>query len=248
MPKKLDINIGDIFTTNQGYKTQVIECKSYYEIRIVFLDNNYQCTVRADHLRKGHVKNPFHRTNSGVGFIGVGKHLACINGVDTPIYKSWCNMLKRCYTKSYQSSRPTYQGCSVAEIWHNFQNFAEWYANQEHYEKGYHLDKDLLIDGNKVYSPETCVLAPVEINSLFTDHGSARGDYPLGVSFHKHIGKFSASVSINAKLKSLGYFDTVEQASQAYQVAKKANIKRMALEWQDRIDKRLFDALMAKAA
>lgn len=32
--------------------------------------------------------------------------------------------------------------------------------------EGWHLDKDILLKGNKVYSPETCAFVPAKINSL----------------------------------------------------------------------------------
>ena len=38
-----------------------------------------------------------------------------------------------------------------------------------------------------------------------------------GVSWHKHIGMWSARAMINGKSNSLGYFDTAEKASAAYQ-------------------------------
>ena len=44
-----------------------------------------------------------------------------------------------------------------------------------------------------------------------------RGDYPLGVYFHK--GKLKVQIQINGKNKHLGYFDDVDKAAQAYQDA-----------------------------
>ena len=59
--------------------------------------------------------------------------------------------------------------CSVYEGWHNFQNFAKWYEDNyyEIEEEQMHLDKDILVKGNKVYSPDTCVFVPETINGLF---------------------------------------------------------------------------------
>ena len=53
---------------------------------------------------------------------------------------------------------------------------------------------------------------------------------------------------MNGILVNLGFFNNVQEASNAYQKAKKEYVRQKALEWQDRIDERLFDALMAKAA
>ncbi len=87
----------------------------------------------------------------GVGFIGEGVYRASISGVETEAYKSWARMLTRCYS-AY--THPAYAGCTVCEEWHNFQNFAKWH--EDNYIKGYHLDKDTKVVGNKMYSPDTC--------------------------------------------------------------------------------------------
>lgn len=42
-----------------------------------------------------------------------------------------------------------------------------------------------------------------------------------GVSFNKRSGKFCARLSVNKKCRSLGYFETAEQAHEAYQAAAK---------------------------
>ena len=75
-------------------------------------------------------------------------------------------MFVRCYDNKYQLRQPTYIGCSVSDEFCNFQNFAEWYSHYK-YECQYPLeiDKDLLYEGNKIYSPKTCCLLPKEINA-----------------------------------------------------------------------------------
>lgn len=181
----------------------------------------------------------------GVGFNSKGKHKTRIGGADTLVYTTWRNMLKRCYCPKFHAKQPTYIGCSVADEWHDFQNFAEWLENHEYSDRGYHLDKDLLIPGNKIYAPDHCVFVPQELNSLLTDHGAARGQYKQGVDFHKRQNKFRARITIDGKSEFRGYFDTELEAYSAYKVAKEANVKRMALGWRDRIADNVFDALMS---
>ena len=122
----------------------------------------------------------------GIGYIGIGEHKPCINGVCTKEYVVWRNMLRRCYDKEHQKVYKTYKGCTVAREWHNFQNFAEWY-NKEYYDIGeeLELDKDIMIKGNKKYSPEGCLLVPSRINTLIIKRDANRGKYPLGVTFIK---------------------------------------------------------------
>ena len=243
------IQVGDNFTNNQGCKAIVIEYINSRKVLIEFLDNHqHRMFVEAADLRKGNFKNPYMPNVYGVGYIGYGKHKAKLNGKHFPVYRAWHSMLQRCYDEKLHKNRPTYQDCIVCPEWHNFQVFADWYLSQANCNDGYHLDKDLLVEGNKVYSPETCVLAPIEINALLGNLNSSRGDLPVGVGFDKRDCTYSAQLNIDNVQVRIGTFSNPQDASQAYQAAKKANIKRMALEWQDRIDKRLFDALMAKAA
>ena len=56
---------------------------------------------------------------------------------------------------------------------------------------------NLLIKGNKVYSEDSCVFIPREINSLLTKRDNNRGEYLIGVSWHKRDKVFMATVSKN---------------------------------------------------
>ena len=249
MATKPTIKVGDIFITNEGCKVKVVEYFNVHKLLIEFQDDNqYKVFVTGRNLRVGEVKNPYYPSVYKVGYIGVGEYRAYINGKMSPVYRIWKAMLQRCYDLKFQESNQTYTGCTVCNEWHNFQVFAEWYTSQNNYNNGYHLDKDLLIDGNKVYSPQACTLVPQELNNLLWRSEKYCGDYPLGVSLDKRNGMFKAEMRFNNNRRFLGYFDKPEQASQAYQKAKKEYVKQKALEWQNRIDERLFNALMAKAA
>ena len=209
-------------------------------------DRNYTCVANAMQTSKS---KRFKPTVQGVGYLGIGKFKSSDNITfkQTVEYRTWLDMLKRCYNTEYQESKQTYKGCTVCDEWHNFQKFAEWYTSQKHYGKGYQLDKDWLVEGNKIYSPSTCVLAPKTINSLIVDNAAKRGKYPMGVVYNKKNRNFNAQININKTVK-LGVFQTAEEASKAYQKAKKNRIKEVALEWQDLIDERLFNAMMNRAA
>jgi hypothetical protein len=149
-----------------------------------------------------------------------GKQLIC------PYYRRWHSMLKRCYDPRYQALYPTYIGCTVVKEWLNFMAFRAWMMKQDW--TGNQLDKDLLITGNKIYSPESCVFISGHVNSLLCDSAAIRGQWPQGVSFYKKTGKFRAQININAKVKSLGYYLTSEEAESAYLIEKAAEIRRHA--------------------
>jgi len=148
-------------------------------------------------------------------------------------------MLERCYCKKYHTKKPTYIGCSVAEEWHSFQNFAQWFY--ENSTESFELDKDILIKGNRVYSSKTCCFVPAEINVLFTKI-SRRGNYPVGVSLHKE-GKFQASMSVSNKQIYLGLYTTPEEAFEIYKEAKEEYIKKFADKWEGQITEDVYNAL-----
>ena len=174
---------------------------------------------------------------------------AFVDGKNVKEYVLWKDMLKRCFSEKYQTHRPTYIGCSVSDNFLNYSYFYDWCQEQIGFgnidEKGcsWHLDKDLLFVGNKVYSENTCVFVPHEINSFFVDCGASRGDYPLGVDFHKQTGKFRVQCLVNGKKQYLGLFTTPEEAFTVYKPFKEALCKQLALKWQHEIDQRLFDAM-----
>ena len=78
------------------------------------------------------------------------------------------------------SVSPTYKGCSVSEEWLRFSNFKRWMEKQDW--DGKQLDKDILFEGNKVYSAETCVFVTSVVNSFTSDSGAKRGEWLIGVS------------------------------------------------------------------
>lgn len=180
----------------------------------------------------------------GKAYNSKGEYPAYTNGKNLVMYDVWLNMIKRCYRKNTQTKQPTYIGCTVDDRWLDYQDFARWYDSHPNKNDDYRLDKDILVSGNKVYSPETCCLVPMEINHVFNNSAAARGDLPQGVNWHKHTGKYYVRVGVDGKRRSLGYFDCPNEAYRVYKKAKEENVKRMALEWQDRIADNVFQALM----
>lgn len=164
-----------------------------------------------------------------------GKQVMC------PFYKSWARMLERCYSEKRLLKFPTYQSCSVCEEWLTFSNFKAWMEKQDW--GGMNLDKDVLISGNKQYSPYSCIFITTSVNSLLTDSAVKRGIYPLGVCWHKATSKFIANARVNGKQKHLGLFATAQLAHKAWQAAKKQVIYDVALE---QTDGRLRTALLSR--
>lgn len=151
----------------------------------------------------------------------------------------WHSMLRRCYSDKVHNLQPTYIGCSVCQEWHLFSNFKKWF--DEHYVEGWCLDKDILVKGNKVYSPETCCFVPNEINIIFS-HKKRRMNLPRGVTLNKK-GKYVARARIYGRETRIGQFSSSEEAFNAYKIAKEKWIKIVADKWKDQLDPKVYDAL-----
>lgn len=107
----------------------------------------------------------YRRGLCGVGYSGMDLGTG---GYFEISYIKWKNMMQRCYDKKVHKYKPEYADKTICEEWQNYANFKIWF--DEHYipsDSQIDLDKDLLIQGNKVYSPETCVLLAHYINAIF---------------------------------------------------------------------------------
>ena len=83
-----------------------------------------------------------------------------------PYYVAWKNMLTRCYSKKFLESRPSYTGTTVCSEWLSATAFRKWMEQQDW--QGKCLDKDIIVPGSRLYSPETCAFVAVSTNSFVT--------------------------------------------------------------------------------
>lgn len=184
------------------------------------------------------------RTTCGIGYNTGGKYKVKEYGRHTVAYRTWRNMFQRCYEPKYHEDYPTYIFCEVDESFHNYQDFAQWFYAHKYSGLGYELDKDLLVVGNKIYSPDTCCFVPNSLNVLLNNNKAMRGELPQGIHFQKNNKNYVARLSIGNKRKHLGVFDTPEEAFAVYKKAKEDNVKRMADLWFGNIEPRVYSALM----
>lgn len=185
-------------------------------------------------LKRGKVYNPFRKGFYGVGYLGDGKYN---KASDKKVFIRWVGMIRRCYSEKEQEKHPTYKDVTVCEEWHNFQNFAEWFENN--YIEVFELDKDILVKGNKIYSPETCCFVPQEINLIFKKGGQNK--YPTGIYYHKRDRLYNASLPKNKQGKR--NFKTLEEAFQVYKTAKETYIKEVADKWKNQITPQTYQAM-----
>lgn len=175
----------------------------------------------------------------GVGINDDERYCVDENGNYYPAYSAWVHMLKRCYDDKYQSTHQTYIGCYVDERWYSYKAFRLWFEDEARgYKDGYELEKDIKVHGNKVYSPENCLIVPRFINTLFTKADKIRGNTMIGVTATKN-GNYSARLAKGGEQVYLGRFATEMEAFLAYKREKEKYIKEVA-------DKYYKDGLIAK--
>lgn len=158
-------------------------------------------------------------------------------------YTVWSNMLLRCYNKSVKDKYRTYCNTTVCDDWLTLSIFKRWF--DDNYIDGWHLDKDLLNEKARCYSPENCRFVPRSLNNLFTNRGNDRGPYLLGVSYSKEHKKFRSSLNFgNGNQCHIGYFETEKKAHKKY-IQKKVEFVLFSLEEyrKTKVCRQLLDAI-----
>ena len=239
---------GSVITTKNFGDVVITKYVDKDNVHIRFINTGYNLITQSLNIRQRTIKDRLAPAVFGVGV--VGDALTAVDGVRLKEYELWKNMIKRCYSKSYHEKSPTYSSCSVSENFKYYPYFKEWCNKQDGFtsqdENGnyFQLDKDILTKGNKVYSEDTCVFVPKEINMLLVKCDRKRGEYNIGVCYNKRDKKFVAKLKVSSKNTHIGSFNTEIEAFQAYKQAKEAYIKEVANKWKGRIDLRVYEALM----
>ena len=155
-------------------------------------------------------------------------------------YTVWKDMLERCYSNKFLESRPSYIGTSVCSEWLYATAFKKWMEQQDWHGKC--LDKDIIVPGSKLYSPETCSFVLKATNSFVVASDASRGEYPIGVHLFKRTGKYRAYCKnlFIGKEEHLGYFLTPEEAHEAWRKRKHELAQLVAAT---EIDPRVVEAL-----
>jgi hypothetical protein len=137
-----------------------------------------------------------------------------------PYYAIWKGVLQRCYSDLCLKKYPTYRGCSICPEWIYFMTFKAWMMAQDW--EGRQLDKDILVEGNKIYSPETCRFVEAIVNAFLNDQGVTRGEWPIGVHWNKAASKFQALCRnpFTKRQEYLGSFTCPNEAHEAWRKRK----------------------------
>ena len=236
--------IGQICDSINFGKFEIIDYEYSKGVDIRFLDTGYVKNIKFGEVRSGKVADKFKPSVYGIGILG-DKYKTSYNSVVAKEYKLWRGMFNRCYSENIHKLRPRYADCFTSPNFNSYTYFYEWCNEQVGFNvDGFELDKDLLVKGNKIYSEDTCVFLPKEINIVLEKSQKRRGDYPIGVGWHKATKKFRAYINKNGESVHLGYFKDVESAFIVYKMAKELHIKELAEKWKGKIDDRAYNALM----
>lgn len=136
-----------------------------------------------------------------------------VDGVRSPcpIYKMWSHILERALSDKFHQKNPTYIGCSVADEWKSFMNFKDWVLTKDWV--GKQPDKDLLVKGNKHYSPDTVVFLSRSVNSFLSAATSENG---LLTGVYKCSRSKTKPFRATYQAKLIGYFETEVEAHLAW--------------------------------
>lgn len=189
--------------------------------------NGAGCPICRNRLNKNHI--------CGVGINDID------GAADERSYNIWSHLIKRCYGKRKSKA---YKDCSMCDEWRLYSNFKKFY-DENCKDESYHLDKDILIQGNKKYSPETCIFVPVEINEVISSYDMKDKSLPLGVTM-TNSGEYRVRCNIFNKEKHIGCYDNPLEAFLVYKNTKEEELKRIAEEHlkKGNIDHRVYNAII----
>lgn len=136
--------------------------------RIIRFDDGFEDEISISQIKNKKVRSMNHKTYFGVGYLG-GRNLTL-----HPLFYRWYNMLSRCYNiKSCNYCFYGAKGVTVSDELLCFKNFIDILSTKENYKQlidnpsQWQIDKD--INGGKIYSADTILIVPSEIN-LFVEN------------------------------------------------------------------------------
>lgn len=219
---------------------KIVEYTNTSNLVVKFLDwKGFEKRTTYQNFKRGQIQNPYEKTVWGVGYIGDGKYKVYDNWKPTLNYGCWSNVLRRCCDQRYKEMFPEYADCICCEEWFNLQTFSAWFEENYYPIKNerVQLDKDILVKGNRTYSPSTCIFVPQSVNLIFQKK-SRKENLPTGIT--QNSKGFRATYNT----RKLGKFETLEDAEAAYDTAKREHIDELAEHYKPMIPQKVYDALI----
>ena len=215
------------------------------KVLVEFTATGHQTWTSWRNFKRGCIKDPLAKDIYGVACFGDGAYDS-----NNPAYRRWFDMIRRCYDPEWLKKAPTYEEASVCDEWLNYQNFAAWYEEHQPSEQDWHLDKDLISGKSKIYSPDTCVFLPLELNMLISKNEAIRGELPMGViEDDKRPGTYISRLTNNIGLTDKTYlfyksFNSIEEAFNAYRNEKLKWVRIQADRFKSKLEPKAYEALL----
>lgn len=240
----LNDRTGEVNVNIDGSIMEIVEYINNKDVLIRFLDSGNLVRTSYATFKNGKFKNPYIISVYGIGYFGEGIHKSSENNKMSHKYKTWHGMMRRCYDEEFRKRSKAYSEVTVCTEWHNYQNFGNWYEKNYYTIDGeqMQLDKDILIKGNRVYSPETCIFVPSRINGIFTKDSqtSSKGLPPLTFYEPERTKKYV----VRSHDEYIGSFKTIEEAVKASNRYKEIMYKSAAYEYKGKIPEKLYKAML----
>lgn len=248
-------SVGDICKNNDGDEFKIVDYIDCKNVVIEWSCGQRDC-VTSGNIRSGGISYYNRITVQGVGYLGYGRFVYGNRrlkdgqmAIPSHLHRHWRHLIER--THGDVPSR--YEDATFDKSWYNLQNFLEWAvkqignSNRESGGRYWCIDKDILVDGNKLYSKETCIFVPNEVNVFFSKKEIGNTGY-LGVNYIKPATKgakkgYIARCHFSGERKYLGYYDTPKLAYQSYREAKMEAAKELADKLEGKVDDRVITAL-----
>lgn len=249
-------SVGDTRKNNEGDEFKIVE---YIDARNVVIE--WSCgqrdVVQSANIRVGGISYYNRITVQGVGYLGYGRFVhgnrKLKNGqmvIPNHLHRHWRHLISR----THGDKPDRYEDATMDSKWYNLQNFLEWAVNQignsnkEDNGRYWCIDKDILVEGNRHYSENTCVFVPNDINVFFAKQEIGNTGY-LGVNYIKPATKgakegYIARCHSDGVRQYLGYYNTPQEAYLAYREAKIRVAKELASKWKGQVDGRVIEALL----
>lgn len=248
MPRKL--------ITSDFIKKSIEKHGEYYDYSHVKYVNNMTPVEIICPRHGAFLQKPVsHMVGNGCRLCGIARKKGLIRGIainDTCFTKSckavqcWYDLLKRCFPKSEYEKKQcqSYKGVKFYKPWLRFSNFKTWF--DKNYIKGYDLDKDLLSNGSKEYSPSTCCFIPRALNNLLQTESKSSQKEGHKRFFNKSKGIYEPKVCVNGKTKSLGKCYSEKDAIEVYKKEKKKLIDKTAKDFFDKglISEKIYNSFL----
>lgn len=215
--------IGENFHHPKYGEYYIIAYYNCNKVTIRFANTGYEYVTSYDHIKNLEVRDRFFKGKYG-NYSGIGE-------VDKEAYKTWYNMIHRCNNEN------GYKDVSICDEWSDFSNFLKWYNNQ-YKEDGWHLDKDILSNNCRIYSPKTCCFLPPELNTFFEKHKNAKG-----YSYNKKRKKYEAYCRDRGRYVHLGLYSTPAEARMAYIGYKRNLLEELVKPYFNKISVELYNAM-----